>query len=73
MRARYTGFIFDGRGFRFLNNSLFIGFRLGFLLWFVHVHGSLLPKYRGAAPVQWAVLNGDTETGITICMMVMPV
>ena len=32
----------------------------------VNVHGSLLPKYRGAAPVQYAVLNGDRETGITI-------
>ena len=31
----------------------------------INVHGSLLPKYRGAAPIQWAVLNGDTETGIT--------
>lgn len=31
-----------------------------------NVHGSLLPKYRGAAPIQWAVINGETETGITI-------
>ena len=31
----------------------------------VNVHGSLLPKYRGAAPVQWTVINGETETGIT--------
>ena len=31
----------------------------------INVHGSLLPKYRGAAPVQWAVANGETETGIT--------
>ena len=31
----------------------------------VNVHGSLLPKYRGAAPIQWAVLNGDDITGIT--------
>jgi methionyl-tRNA formyltransferase len=29
------------------------------------VHGSLLPKYRGAAPVQWAIINGERETGIT--------
>jgi len=35
----------------------------------VNVHGSLLPKYRGAAPVQWAVLNGETETGITTMLM----
>lgn len=31
----------------------------------VNVHGSLLPKYRGAAPIQWAVLNGDRETGVS--------
>ena len=31
----------------------------------VNVHGSLLPRYRGAAPIQWAVLNGDRETGVT--------
>ena len=35
----------------------------------INVHGSLLPKYRGAAPIQWAVLNGDTETGITTMFM----
>jgi methionyl-tRNA formyltransferase len=35
----------------------------------VNVHGSLLPKYRGAAPVQWAVINGETETGITTILM----
>jgi methionyl-tRNA formyltransferase len=32
----------------------------------VNIHGSLLPKYRGAAPIQWAVANGDAETGVTI-------
>jgi len=32
----------------------------------LNVHFSLLPEYRGAAPVQWAVLNGDAETGVTI-------
>jgi len=31
--------------------------------------GSLLPKYRGAAPIQWAVLNGDKKTGITTMYM----
>lgn len=31
----------------------------------VNVHASLLPQYRGAAPIQWAVLNGDEETGVT--------
>ncbi|MGL4513920.1 MAG: methionyl-tRNA formyltransferase [Lacipirellulaceae bacterium] len=35
----------------------------------VNLHGSLLPKYRGAAPVQWAVLNGDTQTGVTVIEM----
>lgn len=32
----------------------------------INVHASLLPKYRGSAPIQWAVINGETETGITI-------
>ncbi len=32
----------------------------------INVHGSLLPKYRGAAPVQWAVIKGERETGVTI-------
>jgi methionyl-tRNA formyltransferase len=32
----------------------------------INVHGSLLPKYRGAAPINWAIINGDTETGISI-------
>ena len=35
----------------------------------VNVHGSLLPKYRGAAPIQWAVINDETETGITVMQM----
>jgi len=35
----------------------------------INVHGSLLPKYRGAAPVQWAILNGEKEAGITIMQM----
>ncbi len=35
----------------------------------VNVHGSLLPKYRGAAPVQWAIIKGETETGITTMLM----
>ncbi len=34
----------------------------------INVHGSLLPKYRGPAPIQWAVINGETETGITTMM-----
>lgn len=35
----------------------------------INLHGSLLPKYRGAAPVQWAILNGDVETGNTVIQM----
>ncbi len=35
----------------------------------INVHASLLPKYRGAAPIQWAILNGDAETGVTIMKM----
>ena len=35
----------------------------------INVHGSLLPRYRGAAPIQWAIINGDRETGITTMMM----
>lgn len=35
----------------------------------INVHASLLPKYRGAAPVQWAVLNGDKTTGVTTMYM----
>ena len=32
----------------------------------INLHGSLLPRYRGAAPIQWAVLNGDRTTGVTV-------
>jgi methionyl-tRNA formyltransferase len=35
----------------------------------INVHGSLLPQYRGAAPIQWSVLNGDETTGVTIIQM----
>ena len=35
----------------------------------INVHASLLPKYRGSAPVQWSVLNGDAETGVSIMQM----
>ena len=34
-----------------------------------NVHGSLLPQYRGAAPINWAVINGETETGLTTFML----
>jgi methionyl-tRNA formyltransferase len=35
----------------------------------INVHGSLLPKYRGAAPIQWSILNGDKITGVTTMLM----
>ncbi|MBA4372985.1 MAG: methionyl-tRNA formyltransferase [Thermodesulfovibrio sp.] len=35
----------------------------------INVHGSLLPKYRGAAPIQWSLINGDPKTGITTMLM----
>lgn len=35
----------------------------------INVHSSLLPKYRGAAPINWAILNGEAETGVTIMHM----
>jgi methionyl-tRNA formyltransferase len=35
----------------------------------INVHASLLPKYRGAGPIQWAIINGETETGITTMLM----
>src|SRR5258708_6030634 len=35
----------------------------------LNVHTSLLPKYRGAAPIQWAILDGESETGVTIMKM----
>ncbi len=35
----------------------------------INVHASLLPKYRGAAPIAWAILNGETQSGVTIIRM----
>ena len=35
----------------------------------INIHGSLLPKYRGAAPIQRAVMNGESETGVTLMYM----
>ena len=35
----------------------------------INVHASLLPAYRGPAPIQWAVINGDRETGVTTMIM----
>jgi len=36
----------------------------------INVHPSLLPKYRGAAPIQWAIANGETETGVSIIYLI---
>ena len=36
----------------------------------INVHSSLLPQYRGAAPINWAILNGDSETGVSVQYMV---
>lgn len=35
----------------------------------INIHASLLPKYRGAAPIQWCILNGEKETGVTSMLM----
>lgn len=35
----------------------------------INIHGSILPKYRGSAPIQWAVINGETKTGVTAMQM----
>jgi methionyl-tRNA formyltransferase len=47
--------------FRILPRAVFAVPKLGTF----NLHSSLLPKYRGAAPINWAVINGDTETGVT--------
>ena len=47
--------------FRILPEEVYTLSRLGTF----NIHGSILPKYRGAAPINWAVINGDTETGLT--------
>ena len=50
---------------RILPEGVLSATRLGF----VNVHASLLPKYRGAAPIAWAIVNGETETGITLMLL----
>ncbi len=50
---------------RILGNDILDFPRLGC----INVHSSLLPKYRGSAPIHWAILNGETETGVTIMHM----
>lgn len=51
--------------FRILPESLFVIPAKGMF----NLHASLLPRYRGAAPIQWAILNGDTETGVTTFLL----
>src|SRR5215472_1461300 len=50
---------------RILPPDVLAATRLGF----VNVHASLLPKYRGAAPVAWAIVEGESETGITLMQL----
>ena len=45
--------------------------RIKFIMVFLNVHASLLPSYRGAAPINWAIINGEKETGITIMKLEM--
>jgi methionyl-tRNA formyltransferase len=64
------------KSFSELNPDLGVVFAFGQLLpesllaiprlGFINVHPSLLPRYRGAAPIQWAIINGDKETGVSI-------
>ena len=51
--------------FRILPHSVYSAARLGAF----NIHGSLLPKYRGAAPINWAIINGETETGLTAFLL----
>jgi methionyl-tRNA formyltransferase len=53
--------IFCVVAFRILPKSIYTLARLGAF----NIHGSLLPKYRGAAPINWAIIRGETETGVT--------
>lgn len=57
----YKADLFVVVAFRMLPESIWTMPPLGT----INLHGSLLPRYRGAAPIQWAVLNGDKETGVT--------
>lgn len=51
--------------FRILPRAVFAVPRLGSF----NLHASLLPKFRGAAPIQWAIINGETETGVTTFLL----
>lgn len=60
--AAYAPDLFVVVAFKILPKALLDLPRIGS----VNVHASLLPKYRGAAPIHWAIVNGETETGVTI-------
>jgi len=51
--------------FKILPKSVYSLAKLGTF----NVHGSLLPRYRGAAPIQWSIINGDKETGVTTFLL----
>jgi methionyl-tRNA formyltransferase len=59
--ARFEADLFIVAAFRILPPSLFELPKLGS----INIHASLLPRYRGAAPINWAIINGETETGLT--------
>ena len=59
--AAFKADLFVVAAFRILPPRLFELPRLGA----INIHASLLPKYRGAAPINWAIINGETETGLT--------
>ncbi len=61
MLLRYPADLFVVVAFRILLPEIFLIPPLGT----INVHASLLPKYRGAAPIQWAILRGEKETGVT--------
>lgn len=59
--GEYDADLFVVAAFRILPRRLYELPRLGS----INIHGSLLPKYRGAAPINWAIINGEKETGLT--------
>lgn len=66
VRSLAPDFLFSFYYRRMLSHELLAAARRGAF----NMHGSLLPKYRGRAPVNWAVLRGETETGVTLHEMV---
>lgn len=58
---KYNADLFVVVAFRILPKAIYSMPKFGSF----NLHGSILPKYRGAAPIQWAIINGDNETGVT--------